>query len=113
ALRILPEKRVRAAMMTAEPILAEELHNFGSLYRLAETDDEVVAAGREIAAKIAGKNPAAMRKLKRSINHTTKAAEVEALYRAEMSFTYELNIEGIASEGRAAFVEGQRKSYLR
>jgi len=113
ALRILPEKRVRAAMMTAEPILAEELHRFGSVYRLVETDEDVVAAGREIAATVAGKNPEAMRKLKRSINHTTKAAEVEALYRAEMSFTYELNIKGIASEGRQAFVEGQRKSYLR
>jgi enoyl-CoA hydratase len=113
ALRLMPEKRVRAAMMTADPILAEELHTFGSVYRLADDAAGVVAAARELAGRVAGKSPEAMRRLKASLNNTTKAHELRTLYRAEMSYTYELNIMGEASAGRLAFVEGRRGSYVR
>ena len=113
ALRLMPEKRVRAAMMTADPILAEELHAFGSVYRLADDAAGVVAAASELASRIAGKSPEAMRRLKASLNNTTKAHELRTLYRAEMSYTYELNIMGEASAGRLAFVEGRRGSYVR
>ena len=113
ALRLMPEKRVRAAMMTADPILAEELHAFGSVYRLADDAAGVATAARELASRIAGKSPEAMRRLKASLNNTTKAHELRTLYRAEMSYTYELNIMGEASAGRLAFVEGRRGSYVR
>jgi enoyl-CoA hydratase len=111
ALRFLPEKRVRAAMMTADPIHAQELHALGGVYELTETDDLVAAQARLLAARIAAKNPEAMRRLKLSLNNTTKAHELRTLYRAEMSYTYELNILGEASAGRSAFIEGHRKSY--
>jgi len=113
ALRLMPEKRVRAAMMTADAILAEELHAFGSVYQLADDPAGVVAAARELASRIAGKSPEAMRRLKDALNNTTKAHELRTLYRAEMSYTYELNIMGEASAGRLAFVEGRRGSYVR
>jgi enoyl-CoA hydratase len=113
ALRLMPEKRVRAAMMTADPILAEELHAFGSVYRLADDAAGVATTARELASRIAGKSPEAMRRLKASLNNTTKAHELRTLYRAEMSYTYELNIMGEASAGRLAFVEGRRGSYVR
>jgi enoyl-CoA hydratase len=74
--------------------------------------DAVRVAARAIAAKIAAKDPQAMRRLKRSLNNTTRAAEVEAAYRAELSYTYELNMMGQASRGRSAFITGERKSYL-
>jgi len=112
ALKLMPEKRVRAAMMTADPILAEELHAFGSVYRLADDAAGVIAAARDLAAQVAGKSPEAMRRLKASLNNTTKAHELRTLYRAEMSYTYELNIMGEASAGRLAFVEGRRGSYM-
>jgi len=111
ALRFLPEKRVRAAMMTAEPVLAQELHALGGVYELTEADDLVAAQARLVAARVAAKNPEAMRRLKLSLNNTTKAHELRTLYRAEMSYTYELNILGEASAGRSAFIEGRRKSY--
>ena len=38
-----------------------------------------------------------MRRLKTSLNNTTKAHELMTLYRAEMSYTYELNIMGEAT----------------
>lgn len=111
ALKLMPEKRVRAAMMTAEPVLAEELYALGSVYSLVETAAHVADEARAIASRIAQKNPGTVRRLKRSLNNTTKAHELEALYRAEMSYTYELNIMGVASEGRKAFIKGDRASY--
>ncbi|ARR55823.1 enoyl-CoA hydratase [Rhizorhabdus wittichii DC-6] len=113
ALRLMPEKRVRAAMMTADPVLAQELHELGSIYTLVDSHDEVADAARAIAAKIAAKSPEAMRRLKLSLNNSTKAHELMAAYRAEMSYTYELNIMGEASAGRTAFIEGRRESYNR
>jgi enoyl-CoA hydratase len=111
ALKLMPEKRVRAAMMTADPVLAEELHALGSVYRLVETDSEVAAASRALAARVAAKNPEALRRLKTSLNNTTRAHELQTLFRAEMSYTYELNIMGIASEGRSAFIDKARGGY--
>ncbi|HVY85195.1 MAG TPA: enoyl-CoA hydratase-related protein [Caulobacterales bacterium] len=111
ALKLMPEKRVRAAMMTADPVMAEELHALGSIYRLTESVETLPQAAREIAARIASKNPGAMRRLKKSLNNTTRAHEIQALYRAEMSYTYELNIMGDASAGRQAFIQGDRASY--
>ncbi len=111
ALKLMPEKRVRAAMMTADPVLAQELHALGGVYKLTETDAEVAAEARALAARIAMKSPEAVRRLKLSLNNTTKAHELRTLYRAEMSYTYELNILGEASAGRSDFIEGRRKSY--
>jgi enoyl-CoA hydratase len=111
ALKLMPEKRVRAAMMTAEPVLAQELHALGSIYRLAETPGETAAAGLAVAAQVAAKNPEALRRLKASLNNTTRAQELTMLYRAEMSYTYELNIMGVASDGRSAFIDKKRAGY--
>ncbi len=111
ALKLMPEKRVRAAMMTADPVLAQELHALGSIYRLVEQADMVAGEARQIAARVAGKSPAAMRRLKASLNNSTGAHELNMLYRAEMSYTYELNIMGVASDGRSAFIDGKRGSY--
>lgn len=111
ALKLMPEKRVRAAMMTAEPVLAQELHALGSVYRLVETPGEVAAASLKVAAQVASKSPEAMRRLKASLNNTTRAHELTTLYRAEMSYTYELNIMGVASDGRTAFIDKKRGSY--
>jgi enoyl-CoA hydratase len=111
ALRLMPEKRVRAAMMTAEPVLAQELYALGSVYQLVDTPDAVTEGAREVAVRIAAKNPAAMRRMKLSLNNSTRSDELLTLYRAEMSYTYELNIMGDASAGRSAFIKGKRAGY--
>ncbi|MGH6614564.1 enoyl-CoA hydratase-related protein [Sphingomonas sp.] len=113
ALKLMPEKRVRAAMMTAEPVMAQELHALGSICRLVDAHDAVAVETMAVARAIAAKSPEAMRRLKLSLNNTTKAHELLTLYRAEMSYTYELNIMGEASAGRTAFIEGKRESYAR
>jgi enoyl-CoA hydratase len=111
AMRLMPEKRVRAAMMTADPVIAEELVSYGTIARVTPTDS-LVQAARAMAAKIAAKNAGAMRRLKRSLNHSSRMHDLEAAYRAEVSYTYELNIMGVASAGRNAFIGGERASYL-
>lgn len=112
ALRLMPEKRLRAAMMLAEPVPAEDLHAIGTIYDITATVEDLVPAARRLAARIAAKNPHVMRRLKRSLNHSSRVQDVEAQYRAELSYTYELNIRGDASAGRKAFIDGDRASYL-
>jgi enoyl-CoA hydratase len=111
ALKLMPEKRVRAAMLTAQPVLAQELFALGSVYRLVDSSEEVAAEAMSVAEVIAAKSPEAVRRMKASLNNSTKAHELVSSYRAEMSYTYELNIMGVASEGRTAFVDGKRASY--
>jgi enoyl-CoA hydratase len=112
AMRLMPEKRVRAAMMTADPVTAEELLSYGTIASMTPADG-LVEAARAMAAKIAAKNTGAMRRLKRSLNHSGRLHDLEAAYRAEVSYTYELNIMGVASAGRKAFIAGDRESYLK
>lgn len=111
ALRLMPEKRVRGAMMTADPILAEEIHGYGGIYELVDTDEMVARCGMDVAARIAAKRPGAMRRLKESLNNSSRVDEVAALYRAEISYTYELNIMGDAKDGRQDFLTGKRSGY--
>jgi enoyl-CoA hydratase len=111
ALGLLPAKRLRAAMLTADPIDAAELHAHGSVYRLVDAAD-VVAVARQVAGHIAAKSPAVVRRLKLSLNSSSGLDGLRARYRQELSYTYELNLLGEAQAGRADFVEGRRASYL-
>ncbi len=112
ALRLMTDKRVRSAMMTAEPVTAEELHRYGSVHAIVPAE-RLVETAHALAATIAAKDPQSMRRLKRSLRHSSRAADLEAAFRAELSYTYELNMMGQASAGRSAFIDGTRKSYDR
>lgn len=111
ALRLLPEKRARAAMMTTEPINAAELHAYGAVHQIVP-NDKLAYTARDTARRIAAKPAAAMRRLKRSLFNSSRTAELEAAYRAELSYTYELNMIGEAGAGRDAFLSGKRAGYL-
>jgi enoyl-CoA hydratase len=111
ALALLPEKRLRAAMLTAEPVDAAELHAHGAIYRLVEPD-AVVATAFEVASVIAAKSPEVVRRLKLSLNASSGVADLRRRYRLELSYTYELNLLGEARARRADFVEGRRPGYL-
>jgi enoyl-CoA hydratase len=111
ATQLLPAKRVRAAMFTAEPIDAEELHAHGSVYRLV-APDEVVPTAFSIAETIASKSPAVVRRLKQSLNDSSGVGELRRRYRQELSYTYELNLLGESRALRERFVDGRRSGYL-
>lgn len=109
AIGLMPEKRLRAAMFTAEPVMSEELHHYGSVYKLVE-EDQLLDEVRAFAAVIAAKRPRIVRALKTSMNNSI-GRDLRTLYRQEMSYTYELNLLGDAREARGDFVEGRRKGY--
>jgi enoyl-CoA hydratase len=111
ALGLLPEKRLRAAMLTCEPIDVEELHRYGSVYRLVD-GSELIGCAHEVAGHIARKSPAVVRRLKLALNASAGLDDLRTRYRQELSYTYELNLLGDAQQGRADFIEGTRGSYL-
>lgn len=110
ALDLLPHKRLRAAMLTADPIAAEELHRHGSVYRLVPAG-EVADTALRIARTIAAKSPDVVRRLKLSLNASAGIAELRNRYRVELSYTYELNLLGDANERRNDFLQGRRAGY--
>ncbi len=111
ALKLMPEKRVRLAMMTAQPVFAEELFGYGSVAQVVPVE-KLASAAQSIALAIAAKQPESMRRMKKSLNGITGIDALEMRYRSEISYTYELNIMGVASEGRSTFIEGDRASYM-
>jgi enoyl-CoA hydratase len=110
ALGLLPDKRMRAAMFTCEPFTAEEMHRYGSVYAVTSPDD-LVTRVHELADTIAAKRPAVIRALKQSMNRSA-SRDLVTRYRAELSYTYELNMTGDARAARATFVDGTREGYV-
>jgi enoyl-CoA hydratase len=110
ALGLLPAKRLRAAMFTAEPVDAAELHAHGSVYRLVPETD-LVKCAFEVARTIAAKPPEVVRRLKLSLNASTGVDDLRRLYRQEVSYTYELNMLGEARRQQDLFIDGDREGY--
>lgn len=110
AIGLMPEKRLRAAMFTCEPVDSAELLRFGSVLRLVPAD-ELPAAAHQVATTIALKRTNVIRGLKAAMAGTI-GRDIRTLYRQELSYTFELNISGEAREARGDFVEGRRKGYL-
>jgi len=109
AIGLMPEKRLRAAMFTCEPVDSAELHAFGSVLRLVPAD-QLRAAALELAHTIAGKRTNVIRGLKAAMAGSI-GRDLRTAYRQELSYTFELNISGEAREARGDFVEGRRGSY--
>ena len=106
---LMPDKRLRAAMFTCEPVDAAELHGYGSVLRLVPAD-ELRAAALEVAATIARKRTNVIRGLKAAMAGSI-GRDLRDAYRQEVSYTLELNMSGEAREARADFVEGRRTGY--
>lgn len=110
AIGLMPDKRLRAAMFTCEPVDAAELHAHGSVLRLVPAH-ELPDAARAVAATIAAKRTNVIRGLKASMAGSI-GRDIRTAYRQELSYTFELNISGEAREARGDFVDGTRGSYL-
>lgn len=106
---LLPEKRLQAAMYTCEPFFAEELHTYGSVYRVVPAQ-ELADAARAVAVKVATKRTPVIRGLKSAIKGTI-GRDIRKAYRQELSYTLELNMSGVAGEAREEFVDGSRPGY--
>jgi enoyl-CoA hydratase len=102
--RLVPPLKARAMVLTCENAIAEDLHAWGSIYRLVNDQAELVAAAREVAASLAKKLPKVVRTAKECLN-AIDPVDVNRSYRFEQGFTFELNLAGVADEARDAFVE--------
>ena len=101
AVGLLPEKRVRSAMLTGAPVFAEEMLNHGSVQAVVPAD-QLLTKANELADVICAKSPAVVRAMKESFARTFDHGLV-AKYRAEASYTYELHLSGYAKEARASW----------
>jgi enoyl-CoA hydratase len=106
---LMSDKRLRAAMFTCDPVPAEELYRYGTIYRLAAPED-LVDTALGVAGKIASKPPRVIRAAKKAINGST-GRDIRNLYRQELSYTYELNLMGDAHDARETFIDGSRAGY--
>lgn len=110
AIGLMPDKRLRTAMFTCDPVPAEELHGYGSILQVVP-EAELGPAALAVAEQIAAKPPRVVRAAKKAINGSV-GRRIRDLYRQELSYTYELNLTNDAHDARETFVSGERKGYL-
>jgi enoyl-CoA hydratase len=101
--RLVPQHKMRAMLLLAATATAEELHHFGSVLEVVEKD-ELRAAARRVALRIAAKSPTIMRAAKQCLNGIDPV-DPRPSYRFEQGFTFELTLAGVGDEARTAFVE--------
>lgn len=101
--RLVPQHRMRAMVYLAETVSADELHRFGSVYRVVPAG-ELRDAALEVAARIAAKSGTVIRAAKQSLNGID-LWDVNRSYRFEQGFTFELNLMGEGDRARDRFVD--------
>ena len=104
--RLVPQHMLRTLYFTAQTITAQRLHELGSVHQVVARED-LDEAALEVARQIAAKDPQVIRAAKAALNGIDPV-DVNASYRFEQGFTYELNLAGVADERRDAFVKDGR-----
>jgi enoyl-CoA hydratase len=105
--RLVPQQRMRAMVYTCEPVAARDLLRFGTVLDVVPNED-LQARARELAGKIAAKQPQIVRLAKQSLNGIDPV-DIKRSYRYEQGFTFELNLTGVSDEARQAFVDRDRR----
>ncbi|NMO04808.1 enoyl-CoA hydratase family protein [Gordonia sp. TBRC 11910] len=101
--RLVPQHMMRTLYYTAQNATAQQLHHFGSVYKVVPRD-ELLDAALVLARSIAAKDTRVIRAAKAAINNIDPV-DVKTSYLLEQRYTYELNLAGVADEHRDAFVE--------
>lgn len=101
--RLVPPLKMRAMVLTCEPVTAEALHAWGSVHAVVELE-QLVDKAREVARSLSKKIPRVVRVAKECLNNIDPV-DVNRSYRFEQGFTFELNLAGAADEARDAFIE--------
>lgn len=101
--RLVPQHLMRRLFFTAATVDAATLQHFGSVHEVVSRDQLDEAALR-VARDIAAKDTRVIRAAKEALNFID-VQRVNASYRMEQGFTFELNLAGVADEHRDAFVK--------
>jgi enoyl-CoA hydratase len=99
--RLVPLHKARAMLYTSTTATAAELHAFGSVLEvvpLASLRERAL----EIAAQVAAKDPTVIRMAKEALTDID-LWDVKKSYRIEQSYTFELNLLGVADKVREDF----------
>ena len=104
--KLVPPFKLRQMVLTCEPISAQQLHEWGSVYRLTEPD-ELMDVAIDVARSLLKKQPRVMAAAKHALN-AIDTYDLADNYRLEQGFTYELNLYGDGDEALDAFVRGDR-----
>jgi enoyl-CoA hydratase len=105
--RLVPQHMMRRLFFTAATVDAATLHQFGSVHEVVPRADLDESALR-VARDIAGKDTRVIRAAKEALN-LIDPQRVNASYRMEQGFTFELNLSGVSDELRDDFA-GTTKS---
>jgi enoyl-CoA hydratase/carnithine racemase len=104
--RLVPQQLMRVMVYTCDPVPARDLLKYGTVLDVVQKD-KLRDRAREVAAKIAAKNPEILRLAKQSLNGIDPV-DIKRSYRYEQGFTFELNLTGVSDQARQAFVDGPR-----
>ncbi len=100
--RLVPQHTMRQMVYMAASATAQQLHAFGSVYKVVPRD-ELRDIALEAARQIADKRPGVIRAAKACLNGIDPV-DVNRSYRFEQGFTFELNLAGHGDAARDAFV---------
>lgn len=101
--RMLPLAKVRAAFLTGGKIPATEAYRLGGIEKVVPKDD-LYAEARKYAEILAAKSRDALRIAKQALNGI-EPFDVDAAYRWEQGFTFEMYMHEDSQKARDAFVE--------
>jgi enoyl-CoA hydratase len=96
-----PLHKARAMLYTSATATAAELHAFGSVLQVVPRD-ALREAALEVARQVARKDPTVIRMAKEALSDID-LWDVRKSYRIEQSYTFELNLLGVADEVRKDF----------
>jgi len=99
--RLVPLHKARAMVYTSATATAQELHAFGSVLHVVPKG-KLRAKALEVADTVASKDPVVMRMAKESLA-AIDLWDVHKSYRLEQSYTFELNLLGVADKVREDF----------
>lgn len=100
--RMVPPHMLRTLYYTSQNVTAAQLHSWGTVYQVVPRE-QLDAAARTLAEKIAAKDTRVIRAAKEALNGIDPV-DVNKSYRFEQGFTFELNLAGVADEHRDEFV---------
>merc|ERR1712046_215858 len=106
AFRMFPPQLARYYMLTGAKIPAPELQRVGALARMVPPG-ELLATAQSVAATIASKPPAVALRMKAALDKIERYEMSQGML-LEQRFIFELNMEGVGSERRQAFLDGNR-----
>jgi enoyl-CoA hydratase len=104
--KLVPPFKLRQMVLTCEPVTAQQLYEWGTVYKLVEPE-ELLETAMETARRLIQKQARVVKAAKHALN-AIDSYDMADNYRLEQGFTYELNLQGDGTEARDAFVRGER-----